>query len=165
MVPDGSGGAILVWRDDRTGPSTAYAQRLVSDGEIAPGWPIDGLPLGPEGHSYVTNVSSDGQGGVVVVWSDGDPSGYVLFAQRVSPDGTVRWGTGVPVATFPSGNAVSVELLDVSGRRVLREERLMEKAGRQIVHVGSASNLSPGVYQVRLRFGPQSLVSRGVITR
>src|SRR5207249_11853038 len=46
IVPDGSGGAIVVWQDSRNGSfEEVYAQRVSAAGAIAPGWPADGKPV------------------------------------------------------------------------------------------------------------------------
>jgi hypothetical protein len=44
------------------------------------------------------SVTSDGAGGVIVVWEDGRYGNSDLFAQRISADGTMQWTpTGVPI--------------------------------------------------------------------
>src|SRR5688572_23712608 len=45
---DGSGGAFILWtdyRDSGTLLADVYLQRVTADGEVAPGWPRDGLPV------------------------------------------------------------------------------------------------------------------------
>ena len=45
VVPDGTGGGFVVWEDSRNGSSDIYAQHVTAAGEIAAGWPVDGVPL------------------------------------------------------------------------------------------------------------------------
>ncbi|TMQ59856.1 MAG: hypothetical protein E6K72_01310, partial [Candidatus Eisenbacteria bacterium] len=43
IVPDGAGGAIIVWRDGRNGSfEQIFAQRVTHDGALAAGWPVGG---------------------------------------------------------------------------------------------------------------------------
>jgi len=68
LVPDGQGGVIVVWRDERTGVSRLYAHRVLDVGVASPAVPADGrqVATGTTGDAFV-NVASDGQGGCFVV--------------------------------------------------------------------------------------------------
>ena len=45
-VPDGLGGAVVVWMDTRDGVEySIYAQRVLADGTIAQGWSTNGVPV------------------------------------------------------------------------------------------------------------------------
>src|SRR5436853_7922722 len=46
VVSDGAGGAYFVFTDKRSGNEDLYIQRMTATGQIAPGWPATGLPLG-----------------------------------------------------------------------------------------------------------------------
>ncbi len=100
IVPDGAGGVYVTWRDSRNYPVTdddVYVQRITAAGEIAPGWPAEGLPvcLLPEPQAP-TGLARDSQGGVIVVWYDhrNVQAGLSqdIYAQRVMPDGTIAPG-------------------------------------------------------------------------
>lgn len=94
LVPDGTGGAFVVWRDWRSVNADVYAQRLDAAG--AGQWGTDGFPIAttPEDQREVT-ATSDGTGGLLIVWSDSTgTSGFDIKAQRLSPDGIPQWGTG-----------------------------------------------------------------------
>lgn len=45
VVGDGSGGALVVWVDMRSGDADLYVQHLAASGAVAPGWGSDGLVL------------------------------------------------------------------------------------------------------------------------
>src|SRR5512134_1938255 len=48
IASDGAGGAYVLWRDLRDYTVTDldhYLQHVTADGNIAPGWPADGVPL------------------------------------------------------------------------------------------------------------------------
>lgn len=61
LVPDGSGGVILAWGDLRDGPATTYAQRVLPDGSVAPGWPVNGVRIASR---PAIGMISDESGGV-----------------------------------------------------------------------------------------------------
>ncbi len=101
QVSDGAGGLLIIWVDDRTGEADLRAQRFVSGGGLAPGWPLDGIDLcRAPGAQQDPAACSDGAGGAIVVWQDfrSDGSGD-LFAQRVIATGAVLWD--------PAGMALS----------------------------------------------------------
>ena len=112
LVADGQGGAIVVWVDSRDGFTTLwdiYAQRLTASGQVAPGWPENGLALCamPEDQS-LAEAASDGAGGAIVIWRDyrnGDSWNFVnsdIYATRVTGSGTIASGWpegGLPVCT------------------------------------------------------------------
>ena len=92
LVPDGSGGAIVAWYDNRGGDYDIYAQRLDANGNAQ--WTADGVPImTAAGNQYNYGIASDGAGGAIVSIYDIDGSGDI-HAQRVAADGTVLWGAG-----------------------------------------------------------------------
>lgn len=124
VVSDGSGGAIVAW----TYPGLrydVYAQRVTASGEIAPGWPLTGVPVCAEPASqFVTSAAPDGHGGVVIAWEDfrngGSPAGsrVDIYAQRLLADGSIAPGwavNGVPVARPPGDQRVPVVAADGLG--------------------------------------------------
>ncbi len=97
IAPDGQGGAIAVWYDLRHEAEVdLYAQRVMGDGSIAPGWPLNGAPVtrAPGGQSFGF-MTPDGTGGAFVAWDDG----VDVYAQHLSPDGSVA--SGWPVDGLP----------------------------------------------------------------
>jgi hypothetical protein len=62
--------------------------------------------------------------------------------------------------TLPSAAAASLELLDVSGRRIAEREVGSLGAGRHALDLGEGRNLAPGLYLVRLRQGTNTRVAR-----
>ena len=87
-VTDGTGGMILTWFDSRPGTPGIYAQRLLGDGTIAPGWPANGvLCSGTSGIGFPGPVP-DGAGGVLVVWLGGS----TVYVQRIDANGAIHAG-------------------------------------------------------------------------
>lgn len=101
VVTDHAGGAMVIWRDDRTGYGDIFAQRLDADGD--PLWTANGVPVCSYGarQSYPRLVA-DGTGGAIAIWDDQrTPANEIdIYAQRISPSGAVLWQTdGVAVCT------------------------------------------------------------------
>ena len=71
VVPDGSGGAYIAWLDRRSGTDLVYAQRLMADGLIAPGWPPEGRLASTTGRlrDHLAMIS-DLAGGAFVAWDE-----------------------------------------------------------------------------------------------
>lgn len=106
IVPDGSGGAVIAWEDERTGSSQdIYAQRINASGLAI--WVSDGVALcsAPYNQSDVS-LAPDGTGGVIVAWydpRDNDPYDTDIYVQRVDGTGTVIWTTnGIRISDTPT---------------------------------------------------------------
>jgi hypothetical protein len=91
VVSDGSGGAIVVWEDLRDPSGThIYAQHLNSTG--VPLWPVSGVLLcGAAGSQNAPMVTSDQNGGAIVVWTDTRGGSQDLYAQRINSAGATVW--------------------------------------------------------------------------
>lgn len=117
-IPDGSGGALVVWVDTRSGESDIYAQHLTGSGAVAQGWPADGVGvcLAPGFQDRVA-MASDGAGGFVVAWQDYRAgSNGAIYAQRVLSSGEVAWqADGVAVSAGESDEAAPDVVSDGSG--------------------------------------------------
>lgn len=96
VVSDGTGGAYVAWNDDRDYPTTQrdlYLQHLTATGAVWPGWPADGLPVGPQAGSQGSpRMLPDGSGGVVITWSQATYDLPDVLATRILADGTVAPG-------------------------------------------------------------------------
>ena len=98
-VPDGSGGFIAAWMDDRIRPDTSYfrvyAQRVDADGNLL--WPEDGVEVSGDVMTYGCYhwaklvAAADGEGGVVIAWND---AADTVRAQRLAADGSAQWTPG-----------------------------------------------------------------------
>ncbi|MHA1293876.1 MAG: hypothetical protein ACTSQJ_14560 [Promethearchaeota archaeon] len=91
IASDDSGGAIIVWTDDRDSNYDIYAQRINSSGGIQ--WNINGTCI-----SNATNnqnnpeITRDGLGGAIIIWQDyRSGSDYDIYAQRINSNGVVQW--------------------------------------------------------------------------
>lgn len=107
IVPDGTGGAIMVWSDFRSGFGDIYAQRVGAAGSVA--WAVNGVAISGAPEDEVTPViTSDGAGGAIVAWSTEFAGDYNVLAQRVNGAGGVQWGpAGVNVSAAAGAQQVS----------------------------------------------------------
>lgn len=88
--PDGSGGAIIVWRDERAGAGNpdVYAQHVMAAGTMDVRWPQDGLGVctSPGLQSWARAIS-DGDGGALITWLDQRSGVDEVFVQRILGSG------------------------------------------------------------------------------
>jgi hypothetical protein len=92
VTTDGSGGAVVAWRDRAGDDDTIYAQRLDSGGNKL--WGNDGATVcKASGMRADARVASDEAGGAIVVWRDWRNLGVGedLYAQRIDKDGDALW--------------------------------------------------------------------------
>lgn len=104
LCEDTFGGMYVGWLDDRAGFDQVFIQHLLPDGQPWPGWPADGLQVGPA-LTWQTppHVVADGSGGVYVVWDD-IAGNYRTFVQHLTAFGVPQAGwpvNGVAVAATP----------------------------------------------------------------
>lgn len=87
MVADDSNGAILAWRDYRSGSSAdIYLQRINQNGTRL--WSTEGSAASSVvGNQALPVVAADGAGGVVLAWEDDRNSNADIYAQGVSAGG------------------------------------------------------------------------------
>lgn len=120
LVPDGHGGAIIAWTDDRNGNCVVRVQRLNNAGGMQ--WTGDGVAV-EEGCTYQDGpkVISDGNGGAIVVWNEGCIGGrYDIYAQHLNYCGVTQWGrNGLPVCTIGEDQWRPWIISDVDGGAIL----------------------------------------------
>ena len=121
ILPDGSGGAIIVWEDERYSilNSFVYAQRIDGNGNKL--WAASGVPITlSTGIKWELSCIEDECGGAFVSWSSGSSGGYVnIFAQRIDSAG-ILWPIGqVPLCTAPQDQDAPNMVLDGSGGAII----------------------------------------------
>ena len=69
VIPDGTGGAIIVWSDDRNGPRSIYAQRVDGNGVVQ--WAENGIRVSTAaGFQDYARIVPDGTGGAIIAWHE-----------------------------------------------------------------------------------------------
>ena len=71
----------------------------------------------------------------------------------------------VVALSLPSAAPARLELLDVSGRRLLERDLRGLGPGQVMVRLGSSADVKPGLYFLRLSQGGRAIVSRGCVVR
>lgn len=102
MIPDGSGGALVVWNDGRFGsfpPVDVYAQRINNLGIVQ--WTLNGVAISTAANIQNSpKITSDGSGGAIICWQDYRASSSDVYAQRINASGIVQWTVnGVALST------------------------------------------------------------------
>jgi len=121
IISDGAGGAIITWRDNRSGNYDIYAQRIDSDGSIHTGWTTNGEPVCTNASDQNDpRIISDGSGGAIITWEDyrNGNGNYDIYAQRIDPDGNIYTGwtiNGEPVCTYMNNQIDPRLISDGSG--------------------------------------------------
>ncbi len=120
-VPDGSGGAIVAWRDIRNVPDTGdiFAQRI--NGAGTPLWTAGGQAVAVVAAlQQKPVVVGDGSGGAVVAWEDSRNGPRDIFAQRVDATGAAQWAAnGVAVSAAAGDQLLPVVTSDGAGGAVV----------------------------------------------
>src|SRR5262252_4627719 len=101
LAPDGTGGAVMLWTDERRGPGLIdlYGTRIQADGTIALGWPDGGVALTSSGDAASFSIEGDGAGGLLAFWLD--PATRHAFVQHVGADGVLSPGFAPNGNVFP----------------------------------------------------------------
>jgi hypothetical protein len=117
LTPDGSGGAIVVWSDSRSGVEDIYAQRVDDTGTAA--WTAGGVVVCDAASSQLEPlVVSDGGGGAIVAWTDFRDvlTSPDVYAQRIDGGGTAQWtALGVKVSGAVDWQYLSDSVSDGAG--------------------------------------------------
>jgi hypothetical protein len=88
IISDGSGGAIIAWRDDRNGNPDIYAQRINASGAIQ--WTPNGEAICTESDDqWNPRIIIDGAGGAIITWQDYRNGYSDIYAQRIYSNGTL----------------------------------------------------------------------------
>lgn len=110
MRPDGSGGAFIVWEDNRTGSDyDIYAQHVAADGTLL--WGSSAAAVCAfSGHQYNPQLIPAGDGGIIVVWQDKRNGPFDIYAQRLNAAGSTVWSSGGQVICMADQDQVEPQL-------------------------------------------------------
>jgi len=120
LVSDGSGGAIVIWEDKRSGLDyNIYAQKIGTSGTTQ--WTSNGVAV-CQAASDQTSVTAvgDTDGGTIVAWQDQRNGNYDIYAQRVDSSCDPLWtanGVSICAAAWHQISPVIVE--DGSGGAII----------------------------------------------
>jgi hypothetical protein len=122
IAPDGSGGAYVVWRDDRAGFANAdiFAMHVTGSGAPAAGWPANGLAVCSAPGVQEQPVVAASASGAIFAWQDdrtGAVDGWDIHALRLTPAGVRPAGwpaNGLAVCTA-AGNQLAPSIVSDGG--------------------------------------------------
>jgi hypothetical protein len=123
IVSDASGGAIIVWVEQRNNGSTdVYAQRIDATGAAL--WGVSPIIVcSATNDQQSISAIPDGAGGAIFAWQDargGSFSVADIYAQRVNSAGVVQWITdGVAVCTAADQQSLPVLVSDGAGGAIV----------------------------------------------
>jgi hypothetical protein len=114
ILPDGSGGFIVAWRDSRGADLDIYAQRI--DGTGTPLWPTAGLAICTEaGDQELARIAQDCAGGCIIAWRDSRGPDLDIYVQRIDGEGTPLWVGGGVAACAEAGDQTDPALVTDNG--------------------------------------------------
>jgi hypothetical protein len=143
LTPDGAGGAVLAWNDERPGYGTdIYAQRVDSSG--IPQWSANGVAIcTADGYQLRPAITTDGTGGAIIAWEDrrtgGDYDYSDIYARRVDASGNPMW--------TPDGVAICTEEYAQDRQRIVSDGQ-----GGAVIswHTFPGGSYGAGVYAQRV---------------
>ncbi|MBI4719696.1 MAG: hypothetical protein HY770_00350 [Chitinivibrionia bacterium] len=106
-ISDGGGGAIITWRDHRSGQfGDIYAQRIDEYGNQL--WTPGGIPICTTAEDQKEPVIvADGKGGAIIAWNDMRDPTFSIYAQRIDSSGTRLWSpSGEHIFTGPWASVI-----------------------------------------------------------
>lgn len=112
MCPDGDGGAIICWIDDRSTPRTIYAQRIDNNSALL--WGINGkliCNLGSEKFYQEPQIVGDGTGGALITYVLKINGSKDIYVQRIDSNGNGQWGINGSVICNSINSQVSPEII------------------------------------------------------
>lgn len=92
LCSDGAGGVIVTWQDSRNGAANydVFVQRYNSAGTAL--WTAGGVDLTPvAGNQLGPDITADGAGGAVVIWTDNRTGIYGVYVQKINATGAQQW--------------------------------------------------------------------------
>ena len=120
LVSDGSGGAIVIWQDKRSGLDyDIYAQKIGFSGITQ--WTTNGVAI-CQAASDQTSVTAvgDTDGGAIIAWQDQRNGNYDIYAQRVDSSCTPLWtANGVGICAIIGHQISPVIVEDGSGGAIV----------------------------------------------
>lgn len=100
IISDGGTGAIITWKDNRSGNYDIYAQKINASGAVQ--WSANGEVIcNATGDQDYVQLVSDGGTGAIITWDDFRAGGtnYNIYAQKINASGTVQWTSNGVVVT------------------------------------------------------------------
>lgn len=149
MQSDGSGGAVIAWRDIRNGNNDIYAQRVNATGTSL--WGVSGLAVcNLPSSSTALTMDNEASGDAVISWHDNRNGNSDIYAQRLDASGTPQWtANGLAICTtlgsqynpkiYSRGGEIIIGWLDDGGRTTRIHAQKLNYAGTLQWETGGAT--------------------------
>jgi uncharacterized delta-60 repeat protein len=110
IASDGSGGAVIIWEDQRAATVEIYTQKVNGAGAMQ--WAANGVLVNstPQGSLYPQLISD--AGGAIICWVDRRNAGtaWDIYAQKLNANGALQWAAnGLPIC-LATGNQTLPQL-------------------------------------------------------
>jgi hypothetical protein len=104
VAPDGAGGVLVSWVDNRSEDDEIFSQRFNASG--TPQFAANGIAtyLNP-GQQFPSGIAQTADGGAIVVWNEKRNGQYDIRARKLNPDGTPA-GSPTLITGAPGGQMV-----------------------------------------------------------
>ncbi len=120
IVPDGFGGAIITWMDNRDFGLDIYAERVDVAGATVWGDSNGVAVCIASGVQLAPKLAPDGLGGAVITWFDMRSGGFDIYAQYVDANGTAQWtNDGIPISNAAGAQSLPEIVADGGGNVVI----------------------------------------------
>jgi len=112
ITSDGSGGAIIVWEDQRSGTTVEiYTQKIIASGAVL--WDTTGVLVNSvTGGSLYPQLINDA-GGAIICWVDrrtGNPN-WDIYAQKINTGGGIQWTLNGEAICLAASNQNTPQLI------------------------------------------------------
>lgn len=115
ITTDGSGGAIVAWKDVRgaLGTYDIYAARLTSTGNLP--WTSGGVAVCNAANDQQWPVIvPDAAGGAILAWYD-QRTGFDIYMERMNASGAPQWGSGTGILLGATTNVAESPAITTDG--------------------------------------------------
>ena len=169
IIPDTTGGALIVWSDFRNGIDwNIMAQRFDSSGNML--WQPNGVSVSiADLNQTAPKNCSDGNGGTIICFQDTRNGNTDIYAQHLFADGSLNSINHIAgsysALVFPNPFENQVHLIDQYNYKAYSIEDLMGK----IIHSGTALNgtdlsgLAAGTYILTLTNQENQLIVQKIV--
>jgi hypothetical protein len=119
IVSDDAGGAIIGWRDNRSGNADIYAQRINSFGAAL--WASAGIAICAfAGNQDQPAMISYGANGAVIVWIDNRNGNNDIYGQCITAAGIAQWtANGIGICTWGGQDVSPIMVNDKQGGTIV----------------------------------------------
>lgn len=120
--PDGFGGSIVCWEDDRGANEDIYSQRINVSGVVK--WTVNGIVIcNAAGKQRVPKITNDGNTNAIICWKDDRNGNEDIYAQKVDSSGNVQWAANGVVICNATGKQEKFQIItDGSGGAIIAWE-------------------------------------------